>query len=119
MDQGLLAPSAPAPNQLQALQGVQPNQLQALQGVQPTLQVLTLENGPMSMNCPHCKQPCVTNVRHQMGTGGWLVCRGGCFCTGGTMGCCALLPCCVKDFQDATHSCNKCNQFVGTKKFLM
>ncbi|MCJ8747676.1 hypothetical protein PDJAM_G00156080 [Pangasius djambal] len=71
----------------------------------------TLGDAPTVINCPHCLQQITTSVSYKPGSAAWAMC---CLLTlfGLVCGCC-IIPCCVKEFQDAHHSCPACNRFLG------
>jgi lipopolysaccharide-induced tumor necrosis factor-alpha factor len=66
---------------------------------------------PVSVTCPHCRAQVVTAISYTSGLLAWLICLGlvllGCW-----LGCC-LIPFCIDDLKDATHSCPNCRQVLG------
>ncbi|XP_060755430.1 lipopolysaccharide-induced tumor necrosis factor-alpha factor homolog [Neoarius graeffei] len=88
------------------------------QTVQPSPHQVTpqlvgiLGDAPTVIICPHCSRQITTSVYYKPGNAAWVMCclltLFGLFC-----GFC-LIPCCVKEFQDAYHSCPACKKFIGT-----
>ncbi|XP_013397753.1 cell death-inducing p53-target protein 1 homolog isoform X1 [Lingula anatina] len=82
----------------------------------PTTTVIVAQTsfGPRSrsMQCPYCQAHITTSVNYHSGGLTWLIagliCIFGCW-----LGCC-LIPFCIDDMQDATHSCPNCNRTLGT-----
>merc|ERR1712166_230538 len=72
---------------------------------------------PTNVTCPSCNQVVQTQVKHEIGLGGKIIVGVFCFpvpCWGFN-----CLPCCCQACQDAHHSCPRCNNQIGTKKFIM
>lgn len=71
----------------------------------------TYRGVPVSVTCPHCRAQVVTAISYSSGLLAWLICLGlvllGCW-----LGCC-LIPFCIDDLKDATHSCPNCRQVLG------
>jgi hypothetical protein len=69
---------------------------------------------PQQVNCPYCRFSGFTTVRHEPGTGTWLVC----ICLFVFFWPLSCLPFCVDDMQDAVHYCASCGARMGRSKFL-
>jgi len=66
---------------------------------------------PVSTTCPHCRANVVTSVSFSDGLLVWLVAGGLCI-IGLWLGCC-LIPFCINDLKDVTHSCPNCHAVIG------
>ncbi|XP_053326858.1 cell death-inducing p53-target protein 1 [Spea bombifrons] len=76
------------------------------------LQGETFNSSPVQTVCPHCQQPIITKISHEVGLMNFLLC---CFCcfVGCDLGCC-LIPCMINDLKDVTHSCPSCKAYIYT-----
>lgn len=101
-------PGAPAAQPMTAPQPVVMNAHSAV----------TAASGPVLVTCPRCNSQVTTQVNHEMGTGSWATCACLCCFGVGVLSCAGLLPCCVKECQDAHHQCPACREKLGTKTFL-
>uniref|UniRef100_A0A0G4HWC8 LITAF domain-containing protein n=1 Tax=Chromera velia CCMP2878 TaxID=1169474 RepID=A0A0G4HWC8_9ALVE len=80
--------------------------------VQQEIHLVHLDDQPMHMICPQCKQRMVTNVTYEAGNTTWLACcLLGVFCF---PFCC--IPFCCDKCKDCTHYCSACNVRIGTHK---
>ncbi|OQV19279.1 hypothetical protein BV898_06701 [Hypsibius exemplaris] len=124
-----VGPPPPYSNQPQYQQQPQHQHVQQVQYVQQpivTLQApvmiahgaggMMYSPAPTVMQCPSCRQQMVTQVRYEPGCCAWLG-VGACLLIGCWMGCC-LIPLCMKEFQDAIHTCPQCHQYLGTYQRL-
>ncbi|XP_064634077.1 lipopolysaccharide-induced tumor necrosis factor-alpha factor homolog isoform X2 [Lineus longissimus] len=66
---------------------------------------------PMTTTCPMCNAFVTTTVEYNAGALPWIIagllCLFGCW-----LGCC-LIPFCVTDLHDCTHTCPNCNRVLG------
>merc|ERR1711971_656581 len=69
---------------------------------------------PVTTTCTNCNLQVTTVVREGTGTFQYVV--AGVLCFVGCWPCC-LIPFCVNDWQDVTHSCPNCNLVLGRHKF--
>ena len=71
---------------------------------------------PMELKCPKCQyvglSHCDTHNSVQAWAGCLVLCLVGC-----SIGCC-LIPFCLEDCKNATHTCTQCGQEVAYKKAL-
>ena len=83
---------------------------------QPVVVPTVVHHGQVPVNqiCQFCQQNIMTNVRHEMGGGSWLICLGLCFFSP----CCCCLPCCINGLQDVVHHCPSCKRVVGRKNLM-
>ncbi|XP_046693106.1 lipopolysaccharide-induced tumor necrosis factor-alpha factor homolog isoform X1 [Silurus meridionalis] len=90
---------------------VQPSHHQLPQWQQQQQQGGSLGPAPTVTTCPHCQHQITTSVRYRPGGTAWATC---CLLTvvGLVCGFC-LIPCCLKEFQDAYHSCPACKNYLG------
>nr|XP_055045485.1 cell death-inducing p53-target protein 1 isoform X2 [Misgurnus anguillicaudatus] len=69
---------------------------------------------PVPTICPHCQQPIVTRISHDIGLMNTFFCLF-CFFVGCDFGCC-LIPCLIDDLKDVTHTCPNCKGYIYTYK---
>ncbi|XP_075035199.1 cell death-inducing p53-target protein 1 [Mixophyes fleayi] len=76
------------------------------------LQGEMFQGSPVQTVCPHCQQPIITKITHEIGLMNFLLC---CFCcfVGCDLGCC-LIPCMINDLKDVTHTCPNCKAYIYT-----
>lgn len=72
------------------------------------------QSAPVPTVCPHCQQPIVTRISHDIGLMNTLFCLF-CFFVGCDLGCC-LIPCLIDDLKDVTHTCPNCKGYIYTYK---
>ncbi|THD25224.1 hypothetical protein D915_003981 [Fasciola hepatica] len=75
----------------------------------PPTQVVVVQqfsDSPVFINCPVCRSPIVTQVRHQSGILTHLMC--GLLCLFGCFPGCCLLPYLIPALKDIEHSCPVC-----------
>ncbi|KAG2450540.1 hypothetical protein HYH02_005041 [Chlamydomonas schloesseri] len=73
-------------------------------------------NQSISVWCAQCQSQVDTRIMFNPGLGTWLIAGGICL-AGGILGCC-MIPFCVDGLKDCTHSCPKCNRFLGQHKMV-
>ncbi|TRY89228.1 hypothetical protein DNTS_025397 [Danionella cerebrum] len=78
------------------------------------LQGEMFQSAPVQTVCPHCQQPIVTRISHDIGLMNTLICMF-CFFVGCDLGCC-LIPCLIDDLKDVTHTCPNCKGYIYTYK---
>ncbi|XP_067238621.1 cell death-inducing p53-target protein 1 [Chanodichthys erythropterus] len=78
------------------------------------LQGEMFQSAPVQTVCPHCQQPIVTRISHDIGLMNTLICMF-CFIVGCDLGCC-LIPCMMDDLKDVTHTCPNCKGYIYTYK---
>ncbi|NP_001092712.1 cell death-inducing p53-target protein 1 [Danio rerio] len=78
------------------------------------LQGEMFQSAPVQTVCPHCQQPIITRISHDIGLMNTLVCMF-CFFVGCDLGCC-LIPCLIDDLKDVTHTCPNCKGYIYTYK---
>ncbi|PNW80629.1 hypothetical protein CHLRE_07g325650v5 [Chlamydomonas reinhardtii] len=71
---------------------------------------------PIEVTCPGCREKVQSVAIRAPGLGTWLIAGGICL-VGCGFGCC-LIPFCVDSCKDCTHSCPKCNRFLGQHKMV-
>jgi len=81
----------------------------------PTLLYKISSREPQLALCQTCNKYVQTIVHYEVGTGtiissAFLVCVGALPCF--------WIPCCLKDFKDASHYCPVCATKLGTTKFI-
>lgn len=70
-----------------------------------------IDDEPMMMTCPSCRNQVVTRTKAETGTCTWLSCVGlGC------LTCCCCIPFFFDIFKDIKHSCPSCGAHLGTHK---
>ncbi|KAM4025348.1 cell death-inducing p53-target protein 1 isoform 1-T1 [Anomaloglossus baeobatrachus] len=76
------------------------------------LQGEIFQGSPVQTVCPHCQQPIITKISHEIGLMNCLLC---CFCcfVGCDLGCC-LIPFMINDLKDVTHTCPNCKAYIYT-----
>ncbi|XP_056609220.1 cell death-inducing p53-target protein 1 [Triplophysa dalaica] len=72
------------------------------------------QSAPVETLCPHCQQPIVTRITHDIGLMNTLFCLF-CFFVGCDLGCC-LIPCMIDELKDVTHTCPNCKGYIYTYK---
>lgn len=88
-------------------------------GAATTLTVLQREmfkTTPVTTLCPHCQQPIITRISHDIGLMNTLACLF-CFIAGCNLGCC-LFPCMLDNLKDVTHTCPYCKAYICTYRRL-
>ena len=70
-------------------------------------------DAPVSTVCYNCNAQVVTVLRRSTGTTQWIA--AGVLCFVGCIPCC-LIPFCIDQWQDITHSCPNCNYVLGKHK---
>ncbi|CAD8203082.1 unnamed protein product [Paramecium octaurelia] len=79
-------------------------------------QISIQSNSSVVVSCYYCQKQVQTIVSYEAGAGAYLV--GGVLAALGLwLGCC-LIPCYLKDCQDAVHFCSQCSAQLGRKKFI-
>ncbi|XP_051988595.1 cell death-inducing p53-target protein 1-like isoform X2 [Xyrauchen texanus] len=78
------------------------------------LQGEMFQSAPVQMVCPHCQQPIITRISHDIGLMNTLFCLF-CFFVGCDLGCC-LIPCMIDELKDVTHTCPNCKGYIYTYK---
>ncbi|XP_051994668.1 cell death-inducing p53-target protein 1 [Xyrauchen texanus] len=78
------------------------------------LQGEMFQSAPVQTVCPHCQQPIITRISHDVGLMNTLFCLF-CFFVGCDLGCC-LIPCIIDDLKDVTHTCPNCKGYIYTYK---
>merc|ERR1719319_926705 len=68
---------------------------------------------PVTTTCTNCNSSVTTVIREDTGTFQYVV--AGVLCFVGCWPCC-LIPFCMNDWQDVTHSCPNCNLVLGRYK---
>lgn len=81
-----------------------------------TLPATEWTNEPQAAYCSKCQHQGVSTVKRVPGLCTWLSCAGICL-IGCYLGCC-LIPFCVDSYQDCSHLCPNCGEFLGRKNIL-
>uniref|UniRef100_A0A672QK05 Cell death-inducing p53-target protein 1 n=1 Tax=Sinocyclocheilus grahami TaxID=75366 RepID=A0A672QK05_SINGR len=80
------------------------------------LQGEMFQAAPVQTVCPHCQQPIITCISHDIGLTNTLICMF-CFFVGCIAGCC-VIPFCMDGCKDIVHKCPKCRSHIKTCKKL-